>query len=232
MSTPNKSVVMIRHAQSEWNRQNRFTGWANPQLTVLGESEAKRAAATLQRARYSFDTVLTSQLQRAQQTAQIILQQNKQTNIPMIADWRLNERHYGDLQGKDKTTMAQQVGEQQVWRWRRGFYDQPPVNTDQSTTDTAAIAPNGESLAQTKQRVLAYWHEQVIPMMQQNQKLLISSHGNTLRALIMGLSKMSIEAVEQFEIPTGEPIVYQFSSDNKPLDWFYLSAMTQTKSAA
>lgn len=154
----------------------------------------------------------------------------------------MNERHYGALQGQDKAGMANEVGEAQVWRWRRGYLDKPPAlaandpqhpSRDPQWDDIArADLPNGESLRQTRERVMAYWRAEVEPRLVGGQRLLISSHGNTLRALIMALDGMSVEQVEGFEIPTGEPILYRFSADGRPLGWCYLTSTADCRSVA
>ncbi len=228
------SVILIRHAQSTWNREHRFTGWADPPLTKVGVNEAIRAGKQLASRRMRFDVCFSSPLQRAKHTADIILQHMQSDgSIAIVEDWRLSERHYGALQGKDKLLMAQEVGEQQVWRWRRGYTDLPPALalSDERHPKFQTLFQNvpsdmlpcHESLADTEQRVRAFWHERVAPYIKEGQRILISSHGNTLRALIKALSDMSIEEVEQFEIPTGRPIVYRFNqNDAKPLSWHYV----------
>jgi 2,3-bisphosphoglycerate-dependent phosphoglycerate mutase len=226
------AVVMIRHAQSEWNREGRFTGWADPQLTAAGRDEALVAGRGLAQAGYRFDVSYTSRLGRAQATGRLVLRYSRNGGASMHADWRLNERHYGALQGRDKEQMARQVGEEQVWRWRRGYHDRPPAmaaNDPQHPahqpqwSDIATRAlPNGESLAQTRERVMAFWNDVVAPHLRAGQRILIASHGNTLRALLMGLENMSVEQVESFEIPTGVPIVYHVGAHGEPLGWRYL----------
>ncbi len=230
---PKKSfVVMIRHAQSAWNRAGRFTGWADPSLTELGCEEAGSAAACLAAAGFRFGHVYSSRLRRARDTAKIILERTGQGRLPIVEDWRLNERHYGTLQGMNKTEMAARVGEAQVWRWRRGFEDVPPpmaVNDPAHPRHDPRWAdidneqlPSGESLAATRDRVIGFWRERIVTHLSHASPVLISSHGNTLRALLMALDDMSIDEVETFEIPTGIPIVYAFSSDGRPIAWRYL----------
>ncbi len=236
------SVVMIRHAQSEWNREGRFTGWADPGLTEVGEVEAVRAAGQLRERGFQFDKAYTSRLARARATAQIVLDEIGAQGVPLLADWRLNERHYGALQGEDKTSMAQRVGEDQVWRWRRGYLDRPPALSvddpchprhDPKWSDIAdADLPNGENLAATRARVMGFWTDEIVPQLRQGKRLLIASHGNTLRALIMGLHGMAVDEVESFEIPTGVPIVYVFSARGEPLGWHYLKSSGEAQHAA
>jgi 2,3-bisphosphoglycerate-dependent phosphoglycerate mutase len=224
-------VVLIRHAQSKWNRENRFTGWANPPLTNIGVKEAETAGKWLARNGYHFDVAYSSRLQRAVSTMEILLAQQKRADIPQFQDWRLNERHYGDLQGVNKSEAAKQVGEHQVWRWRRGYQDQAspllrqhpdhPVNDPLYADVDPDRLPGVENLAQTRQRVTEFWHEQIAPRIQNGERMLISAHGNTLRALLMDLSGMSIEQVESFEIPTATPILYHVDQNSQPLHWCY-----------
>lgn len=235
-------VVMIRHAQSEWNRQDRFTGWADPPLTAAGRAEAERAGRQLAARGHRFDRVYTSRLSRARDTADILLRQSGNDGVAVVADWRLNERHYGALQGQDKAAMVRRVGEAQVWRWRRGYHERPPVGAadhpDHSSRDhhwsPGGPGPRleGESLAATRRRVMAFWREQAAPQLRAGRRLLIASHGNTLRALIMALDGMSVAEVEQFEIPTAVPIVYAFSPEGRPMGWRYLDTATHTPRAA
>lgn len=235
-------VVMIRHAQSEWNRAGRFTGWADPALTEEGRAEAYRAAARLAAGGFRFDRAYTSRLTRARDTALIVLRESGNREVPLTADWRLNERHYGALQGEDKAEMVARVGEHQVWRWRRGYLDQPPPlaagDPRQLTQDPrwadidTARLPNGETLAQTRERVMAFWQAEIAPCLQAGERLLISSHGNTLRALLMALDGMSVEQVEGFEIPTGVPIVYAFTPEGEPVGWHYLADEGEDRAAA
>lgn len=226
-------VVLIRHAQSQWNRENRFTGWADPPLTDVGEAEARQAGEWLRINGYRFDAAFSSRLQRAITTLAILLDRIGQTSLPQQQDWRLNERHYGALQGMDKTAATAQAGEQQVWRWRRGYEDRAAPLTRSDLThsihdsryldvDRSAL-PDVESLAETRVRVMRFWHEQVTPRIRQGERLLISAHGNTLRALVMDLAGMSVEEVEAFEIPTATPILYTFSRTARPLSWRYLN---------
>jgi 2,3-bisphosphoglycerate-dependent phosphoglycerate mutase len=232
-TTRTTPVVLIRHAQSQWNLENRFTGWADPGLTASGIAEARRAAHDLERHGYVFDRAYSSRLQRAVATRDLILDETGQAHVPRAEDWRLNERHYGALQGLDKTEATARVGEQQVWRWRRGYTDRaaPIVVTDPghpcndpayADVDPARL-PSVENLAETRERVVEFWEDTVIPRVRAGDRLLISAHGNTLRALIMALSGMSVDAVEAFEIPTATPIVYTLTPSGRALNWQYLA---------
>lgn len=225
-------VVLIRHAQSEWNRENRFTGWADPPLTEEGIAEAVRAGNALRDQGYCFDVAFSSRLQRAVLTTDILLQRLKQEDIPRHEDWRLNERHYGALQGQDKVRAIKQVGEHKVWRWRRGYIDlaEPlsrhdihhPVHDERYADVDPAVLPDVESLAQTRARVVTFWNQRILPLIRVGKRVLISAHGNTLRALLMKLDGMSIPEVEAFEIPTATPIVYAFDPGGRTLGWRYL----------
>jgi 2,3-bisphosphoglycerate-dependent phosphoglycerate mutase len=226
------NVVLIRHAQSQWNLENRFTGWANPPLTEAGVAEAVAAGDWLRVHGNHFDVAYSSRLQRAITTLDILLAQLGQTGIPRHADWRLNERHYGTLQGINKAKAATEVGEHQVWRWRRGYEDQAtpllhnqpehPVNDPRYADVDPRRLPGVENLAQTRARVMVFWQEQLVPRIQRGERVLISAHGNTLRALLMDLADMSVEQVESFEIPTATPILYRFDANGQPVDWNYL----------
>jgi 2,3-bisphosphoglycerate-dependent phosphoglycerate mutase len=232
-------VVLIRHAQSQWNLENRFTGWADPPLTATGLTEARQAGELLLAAGFQFDAAYSSRLQRARQTLEVLLKTLQQLSIPQFEDWRLNERHYGLLQGIDKALAAAEAGEAQVWRWRRGYEDkaQPLPHTDLSHAIhnplyrdvDPALLPDVENLTETRARVVAFWREQITPRIQSGQRLLISAHGNTLRALLMDLAGMSVAEVEAFEIPTATPIVYTFNRDAQPLAWRYLTTKQQPK---
>jgi 2,3-bisphosphoglycerate-dependent phosphoglycerate mutase len=227
------TVVLIRHAQSQWNRENRFTGWANPPLTEAGIAEAIQAGEWLYRHGYRFDVAWSSRLQRAITTLDILLEQIGQQDIPRQQDWRLNERHYGALQGVDKAKAAAQVGEQQVWCWRRGYTDRAmpllpgdpghPGNDPLYADVAPHLLPAVENLAETRARVMMFWQEHVAPRIKKGERVLISAHGNTLRALLMDLAGMSVQQVEGFEIPTATPILYRFDHNGQPLDWRYLN---------
>lgn len=205
-----------------------------------GKAEAEHAAALLCQRGWRFDVGYSSRLLRAQQTLDILLAGLDQNDLPQTQDWRLNERHYGRLQGRNKAAMIAQVGEQQVWRWRRGYHDRPaplarndaahPRHDTRYSDLAPALLPDAESLADTRTRVMQFWRGQAEPRIRRGERLLISAHGNSLRALIMALSGMSVAEVEQFEIPTAAPIVYSFNAQAKPLAWRYLGT-NQAQSA-
>lgn len=190
------TLVLVRHGQSQWNLENRFTGWIDVPLSENGIKEAENAAQKL--SNYKFDVAFTSALQRAQQTLNIILDKIHQKNIPIHSNQALNERMYGDLQGMNKDEARQKFGEEQVKIWRRS-YDVPP--------------PNGESLKDTANRVIPYFEQNILPLIKQNKNILIVAHGNSLRALIMHLEKMTPEQILNFELGTAIPRVYELDSN-------------------
>jgi len=184
-------LVLIRHGESQWHLENRFTGWVDVPLTSKGEEEARAAGEKLKT--FQFDCAFTSGLKRAQNTLRIVLEVIGQTTIPITQDKALNERMYGELQGLNKTETAQKFGEEQVKIWRRSF-DVPP--------------PGGESLKDTAERVLPYYESQIRPALEAQKTVLVVAHGNSLRSLVMHLEKLSREAVLELNIPTGAPLFY------------------------
>lgn len=188
-------LTIVRHGQSEWNLQNRFTGWEDVALTEKGIAEAKNAGESLKS--YRFDEAFTSNLQRAQNTLKLILEVSGQAAIPTTRNEALNERHYGDLQGLDKADTAAKYGDEQVHIWRRS-YDIAP--------------PNGESLKDTAERVLPYYESVIEPKLKAGENIIIAAHGNSLRALIMHIEKLTPEQILQREIGTAKPIVYTFDA--------------------
>ena len=193
-----RNLVIVRHGQSEWNEKNLFTGWKNPGLTSLGYNEARKAGQLIKDTNINFDSMFTSDLIRAQLTGDIILSEINQEGIPIIQNQALNERDYGSLSGLNKDDAREKWGEEQVHIWRRS-YDIPP--------------PDGESLKNTAERVLPYFNEKIMPRVIDGQNILIAAHGNSLRALIMQLDKISEEEIVRLEIPTGAPIHYLFNDD-------------------
>jgi 2,3-bisphosphoglycerate-dependent phosphoglycerate mutase len=227
-----KPLMLLRHAQSQWNLENRFTGWADVGLTEAGREEARRAGALLCAQGYRFDRAFTSQLQRATETLEIVLHELGQENIPVERSWRLNERHYGSLEGLDKAAFAAEHGEGTLHRMRRGYHDRPaPLAPDdpryrrhrEAYPDLdPALLPATESLAETLARLLPYWNGTIAPAMARGERLLIVSHGNTLRALLKHLENMTEHEVEQFEIPTGRPLALEFVPGVKLQRRYYL----------
>lgn len=189
-------LVITRHGQSAWNLENRFTGWIDVDITEKGEQEAVAAGQKLKG--LHFDCAFTSDLKRAQRTLEIILREIGQQNIPVTKDQALNERHYGDLQGANKAETAAKYGEEQVHVWRRSFDIAPP---------------NGESLKDTADRVIPYFDLHIAPLLQQGRNIIISAHGNSLRALMMHLEKLTPEQILQVELPTGAPKIYDLDKE-------------------
>jgi len=198
-------IVLLRHGESQWNLENRFTGWVDVPLSPKGEEEARSAGLKLKSCR--FDCAFTSVLIRANETLRIVLEAIGQTNIPIEKDQALNERMYGDLQGLNKAETAKQYGEQQVKIWRRSYDVRPP---------------NGESLKDTAERVLPYYARRINPHVLAGETILIAAHGNSLRALVMHLDQLSKEEVLELNIPTGAPLVYRIGEGGKVLDHRYL----------
>jgi 2,3-bisphosphoglycerate-dependent phosphoglycerate mutase len=199
------TLVLVRHGQSQWNLENRFTGWTDVPLSPLGIEEAQQAGEKLKG--YRFDRAFTSALVRAQETLRIILEIIGQTQIPIERDQALNERHYGDLQGLNKAETAQKFGEEQVHLWRRSYDIRPP---------------NGESLKDTGARVLPYYHAQIEPCLLRGETLLISAHGNSLRSLVMFLDNINERDILELNIPTGVPLVYTVNSNGTSTNLGYL----------
>mgnify|MGYP000426680042 FL=1 len=195
-----RNLILVRHGQSEWNEQNLFTGWKDPGLTELGIKEAKNAGSLISDKGIQFDEMFTSMLVRAQDTGAIILDSINQQNIPITKNKALNERNYGSLAGLNKDDARKKWGEDQVHIWRRSF-DIPP--------------PEGESLKDTAERVLPYFHEYIMPKVIQGLSILVAAHGNSLRALIMELDLISSEDIVKLEIPTGAPIQYEFNQNGE-----------------
>ena len=195
-----RNLILVRHGQSEWNEQNLFTGWKDPGLTELGIKEAKNAGSLISDKGIQFNEMFTSMLVRAQDTGAIILDSINQQNIPITKNKALNERNYGSLAGLNKDDARKKWGEEQVHIWRRSF-DIPP--------------PEGESLKDTAERVLPYFHEYIMPKVIQGLSILVAAHGNSLRALIMELDLISSEDIVKLEIPTGAPIQYEFNQNGE-----------------
>jgi len=198
-------LVLLRHGESQWNLENRFTGWVDVPLSSKGIDEAKNAGEKIKG--FVFDHAYTSVLRRAIDTLTIVLDIVGQKNLPVTQDQALNERHYGDLQGLNKAETAQKFGEAQVKLWRRSFDVQPP---------------NGESLKNTLERVLPYWETAIFPHVRKGERLIIVAHGNSLRSLVMHLDGLSREEVLELNIPTGVPLVYEFNDQGMPVAHSYL----------
>ena len=225
-------IVFMRHGESVWNRENRFTGWADIDLTEKGEAQAREAGRLLREAGFEFDLTYTSVLRRAIQTLWLTLEEMDLMWLPVVHSWRLNERHYGALQGLNKADTAAQYGEQQVMLWRRS-YDTPPMALEQSdpraSFDDPRYAelkrteiPLTECLKDTVERVLPYWEEVIVPAMRAGRQILISAHGNSLRGLVKHLDQISDADIVSLNIPNAQPLVYELDADIKPIRSYYL----------
>jgi 2,3-bisphosphoglycerate-dependent phosphoglycerate mutase len=222
-------LILIRHGQSQWNLENRFTGWWDVDVTEQGVAEA-RAAGALMKAKGVLPTVGFTSLQtRAIKTLNLALEEAGRLWIPVTKDWRLNERHYGGLTGLDKQETRERHGDEQVLIWRRSFDVPPPPLEAGSTFDLAADpryagipVPATESLKLTIERVLPYWQSDILPVLAAGETVIISAHGNSLRALVKHLSNISDDDITGLEIPTGEPIIYDFDANMQPGERYYL----------
>ncbi|MFW9829524.1 MAG: 2,3-diphosphoglycerate-dependent phosphoglycerate mutase [Candidatus Thorarchaeota archaeon] len=225
-------LVLLRHGESIWNKENRFTGWTDVDLSEKGIEEAKKAGQLLKSEGYTFDIAFTSVLKRGIRTLWIVLDELDLMYITVERNWRLNERHYGALQGYNKSEMAKSVGEEQVLIWRRSYDIRPPAL---KTTDprypgndprykdlNPKDIPLTECLKDTVERFLPYWHEVIAPTVKSDKKVLISAHGNSLRALVKYLDNLSEEEIVKLDIPTGIPLIYELDNNLKPLKHYYL----------
>jgi 2,3-bisphosphoglycerate-dependent phosphoglycerate mutase len=206
MTHKNGILIMVRHGQSQWNLENRFTGWVDIHLTAEGEAEAKRAGELLRG--YQFERAFTSALKRAQETLRIILETTGQTNVLIERDEALNERHYGDLQGLNKAETALKFGDEQVHLWRRSYDVQPP---------------GGESLKDTRARAWPYFEQHILPLVEAGQTILVVAHGNSLRGIVMALDNISEADIPDLNIPTGVPMRYIISPQGEVLEHGYLT---------
>ena len=225
-------LVFIRHGQSLWNAQNLFTGWRDINLSEQGLAEATAAGRKLKEKGYEFDIAFTSVLTRAIKTCNIVLEESDQLGVPQIKSWRLNERHYGELQGLDKKQTADKYGDEQVHIWRRSYDTLPPM-LDESSEVSAHndrryshlpknVIPGGENLKVTLQRVVPIWEDQIAPAIISGKRVLVAAHGNSLRALVKHLEGISDEDIMKVEIPTGQPLVYKLDDNLNVLEKFYL----------
>jgi 2,3-bisphosphoglycerate-dependent phosphoglycerate mutase len=224
------TLVLIRHGQSTWNLENRFTGWWDVDMTAKGEAEAKAAGELMAAKGLDFDQTFVSLQTRAIKTLNIALEAMGRLWLPVEKDWRLNERHYGGLTGLDKAETAAKHGDAQVHTWRRSFDVPPPALENGSAFDLSKdrrydgiTIPKTESLKDTIARVLPYWDERIAPALKDGQRILISAHGNSLRALVKHLSNIPDDEITSLEIPTGQPIVYELDADLNATDRYYLS---------
>ena len=233
-------LILCRHGESEWNLENRFTGWADIDLSPKGEQEAKDAGLTLKHEQLSFDLAYTSVLKRATRTLWIMLEEMSLTWIPVINAWELNERHYGALQGLNKSQVAAEYGEEQVQIWRRSYdTPPPPLNNDDERHPRFEIRyagvsdlPASESLKDTLLRVKPYWQTKIMPSLLGNQDVLIVAHGNSLRAMVKMIENISDKEIVDFNIPTGIPLAYEFNENLKPIKQGFIGDPETIKQAA
>lgn len=234
-------LVLLRHGESVWNKENRFTGWTDIDLSEHGIAEAIRAAVVLKEKGYVFDVAFTSVLKRAIRTLWIVLDQMDMMWVPVYRSWRLNERHYGTLQGLNKAKVAAQMGEEQVFIWRRSYDVRPPSlekndlrypgNDPRYRSLSKEEIPLTESLKDTVTRFLPYWHQSIAPAVKAGDRALISAHGNSLRALVKYLDDVDDDDIANYNIPTGIPLVYELDSDLKPIRNYYLGNPEEVEKA-
>ncbi|MDE2423450.1 MAG: 2,3-diphosphoglycerate-dependent phosphoglycerate mutase [Betaproteobacteria bacterium] len=227
-----KKLVLLRHGQSQWNDENRFTGWADVPLTEIGLKQASKAGQLMKEAKIYPDIAYTSLLKRAIKTLWISLEEMERQWIPVVKDWRLNERHYGDLQGLNKAETAAKYGEEQVLVWRRSYDTPPPlmaINDSRYEIVDPRYAhvsrdqfPRGESLKDTVARVLPYWHSDIAPDIHAGKQVLIAAHGNSIRALFKHLLQMDDHSIVSVNIPTGIPLVIELDDDLMGVHHYYL----------
>ena len=235
------TVVLLRHGESTWNKENRFTGWTDVDLSEKGVEEAHQSAKLLMEGGYTFDLAFTSVLKRAIRTLWIVLEDMDLTWIPVVRSWRLNERMYGALQGLNKAEMAEKFGEEQVHLWRRSYDVPPPALTldderfpgkDRRYADLPlAEVPLTECLKDTVVRFLPYWIDAIVPAIKAGKKVIVSAHGNSLRALVKYLDDVSDEEIPGLNIPTGVPLVYELNEEMRPIKHFYLGDQESVEAA-
>ena len=234
-------IVLIRHGESAWNKENRFTGWQDVPLSEKGLAEARAAGELLKKEGYVFDKAFTSFLRRAIKTLWSVLEETDLMWIPVEKDWRLNERHYGALQGLNKSETAAKYGDEQVKIWRRSYDVRPPLleKSDERwpghelryASLSADELPLGECLEDTVARVIPYWQERIVPELKAGKRIIIAAHGNSLRALVKYLDGVSKEEIVGLNIPTGVPLVYELDDELKPLRHYYLGDAEAVRAA-
>ena len=227
-----KQLVLIRHGESAWNLENRFTGWADVDLTPKGAEQALAAGENLRKAGYEFDVAYTSVLRRAIRTLWHVQDTMDLMWLPVVHSWRLNERHYGALTGLNKAETAAKYGDEQVHIWRRSYDVRPPLleaddernpkNDSRYSKLNASEIPLGECLKDNVERVLPLWNESIAPALKANKRVLLVAHGNSIRSLIKYLDQMSDEAIMEVNVPNGIPLVYELDDNLKPIQHFYL----------
>jgi 2,3-bisphosphoglycerate-dependent phosphoglycerate mutase len=226
------TIVLLRHGESTWNRENRFTGWTDVDLSDKGRDEAQRSARLLKDAGYSFDLCYTSVLRRAIRTLWIVLDDMDLMYLPVHHSWRLNERHYGALQGLDKREMTEKYGKEQVQLWRRGYAIRPPALAEDDPRHPrfdpryAGMEPEAqpatESLEDTLARVVPYWNGTIAPAIQEKKRVIVAAHGNSIRALVKYLDNVPDDEITGLNIPTGFPLVYELDDALRPIRHYYL----------
>ncbi len=227
-----QKLVLLRHGESLWNKENRFTGWTDVDLSEKGIQEARNAGQILKKNGYVFDEAFTSVLKRAIKTLDLALEEMDELWIPVQKSWRLNERFYGALQGLNKDEIAAQYGAGQVHKWRRDPHEHPPAITKDDdrypgrelrySALTERELPLTENLSETMARVLPYWNEFIVPAIQKNQRVIVCAHGNSLRALVQYIDHLTDEEVTQLDIPTGTPLVYELDEGLERIRHYYL----------
>lgn len=234
-------IVLLRHGESIWNKENLYTGWTDVDLSEKGVEEAHQAGKTLRKEGYVFDLAFTSVLKRALKTLDIALEEMDMLWIPVEKSWRLNERHYGALQGLNKAQTAKEYGEEQVKKWRRSYDIPPPPLTIEDARYPGKdsryqrldlnVVPKAECLKDTLERVLPYWHDRIAIEMKNGRRILISAHGNSLRALVKYLDNIPNDEIVELNIPTGIPLVYELDANLRPIRHYYLGDEEAVKKA-
>lgn len=218
-------LVIIRHGESVWNKENIFTGWIDAPLSEKGIEQAKKSGQSLKEKGFSFDIAFTSPLERAYKTLDFILKEMN-LSIPVEKSWRLNERHYGNLQGMNKDEARKEFGSKQVEEWRRSYSTRPPEKKEERELGYKEVregeVPSTESLEDTERRLLPYWQETIVPQIKEGKRIIISAHGNSIRALIKNIEGLSGEEIVKVEIPVGIPLVYELDDNLKPINKYYL----------
>lgn len=235
-------IVFLRHGESIWNKENRFTGWVDVDLSPTGEKEAIAAGRILKKEGFHFDQAFTSVLKRAIHTLWRTLDELDQPWLPVEKNWRLNERHYGNLQGLNKIEMVEKFGEKQVFEWRRSYATPPPALTDDSpylpqkdpkyAHEDQKLLPRTEALKQCLERVLPYWNNAIAPKILSGQRILVVAHGNSIRAIIKHLDQVSDNDISELNIPTAVPLVYELDGKLKPTKHYYLGDAAEIEKKA
>jgi 2,3-bisphosphoglycerate-dependent phosphoglycerate mutase len=233
------NLVLLRHGQSLWNQEGRFTGWMDIDLSARGIEEAKNAGMLMRSSGLTFDLAFTSVLKRAVRTLWIVQEEMDLMWVPVMPSWRLNERFYGDLQGRSKAEMEERYGIEQVLHWRRGFHDRPPSmpvvderfpeNDPRYSDLTLGQMPRSESLQDTEDRLMPFWQDQIAPELKKGKNVLVVSHGNTIRALVKHIESISDRDIELVEIPTAFPLVYEMDERLRPKGHRYLGSPDDRK---